>query len=50
MFNFREINDDILKKWFDFRENTYFCYINNADRSHELNFDKKELKKILDTY
>lgn len=51
MFNFREINDDILKEWFDFRENTYFCYINNADRSHELKFDRyyeKILEKIPD--
>ena len=27
MVNFRDVNDnDILKEWFDFREETYLCY------------------------
>ena len=27
MVNFREVNEnDILKEWFDFREETYLCY------------------------
>ena len=40
MINFREANeDDILKEWFDFREETYLCYADKQDREHEFNYD-----------
>lgn len=40
MMNFREVNeDDILKEWFDFREDTYLCYMTDKDKKHNLKFD-----------
>ena len=27
MKNFREVNDDILKEWLEFREENNFCYL-----------------------
>lgn len=46
MVNFREVNDDILKEWFDFREETKFYYANNEDRKHTVDFDEI-VEKIL---
>ena len=50
MMNFREVNeDDILKEWFDFREETYLCYADKQDRENEFQFDgfrEKILKNI----
>ena len=41
MINFREVNeDDILKEWFDFREETLLCQLSDEDYKHSLNFDK----------
>ena len=37
MSNFREVNNDILKEWFDFREETYFCTTNDEDKKYEIN-------------
>lgn len=40
MINFREVNEnDILKEWFDFREETYLCYVDKQDRENEFKFD-----------
>ena len=39
MNNFREVSNDILKEWFDFREETYLCYADKQDRENELKFD-----------
>ena len=39
MVNFREVNDDILKEWFDFREETCFCYADKQDRENNIKFD-----------
>ena len=39
MVNFREVNDDILKEWFNFREETYLCYADKQDRENEFKFD-----------
>ena len=41
MANFREVNeDDILKEWLDFREDTLLCQLSDEDYKHSLNFDK----------
>ena len=41
MVNFREINDDdILKEWLAFREDTLLCQLSDEDYKHGLNFDK----------
>ena len=32
MNNFREVNDDILKEWLEFREETAFCEISPQDK------------------
>ena len=38
--NFREVNeDDILKEWFEYREDTYLCYADEQDRENEIKFD-----------
>ena len=39
MVNFREVNDDILKEWFNFREETCFCYADEQDRENNIKFD-----------
>ena len=40
MVNFRDVNEnDILKEWFDFREETYLCYADKQDRENEFKFD-----------
>ena len=48
--NFREVNeDDILKEWLDFREETYLCYADKQDRENEFNYDpfkEKILKNV----
>lgn len=40
MCNFRKVNNDILKEWFDFREETYFCTINDEDKKYEINLEE----------
>ena len=38
--NFRNVNDnDILKEWFEFREETDFCYLTDEDKKHSLKVD-----------
>ncbi len=40
MINFRNVNEnDILKEWFDFREETYLCYADKQDRENKFKFD-----------
>ena len=36
MKNLREVNDDILKEWLEFREETILCYLNEEDKKHGL--------------
>ena len=48
MNNFREVNDDILKDWLDFREETYFAFVNDEDRKHIVKFDEIS-EKILNS-
>lgn len=40
MKNLREVNDDILKDWLEFREETFLCQLSNKDYKYSLNFDK----------
>ena len=41
MANFREVNDDdILKEWLEYREETLLCQLSDEDYKHSLNFDK----------
>lgn len=40
MSNFRKVNNDILKEWFDFREETYFCITNDEDKKYEINLEE----------
>ena len=48
MNNFREVNDDILKDWLDFREETDFAFVNDEDRKHAVKFDEIS-EKILNS-
>ena len=40
MNNLREVNDDILKDWLEFREETELCFVNDEDRKHTVEFDE----------
>ena len=40
MKNLREVNDDILKEWLEFREETILCYLNEEDKKHGLFIDE----------
>lgn len=40
MNNFREVNDDILKDWLDFREETGLAFVNDEYRKHAVKFDE----------
>ena len=62
MSNFREVNDDILKEWFDFRDESLGRFTSEEDQKHSINFEdiaknilrnvpeqnKKYVKKQLD--
>lgn len=40
MNNFREVNDDILRKWLSYREETELGYLTEEDKKHNINFDE----------
>lgn len=40
MNNLREVNDDILKDWLEFREETLFCSLSAEDKKHFFYFDE----------
>ena len=41
MSNFREVNDnDILKEWLEYREDTAFCTLSPQDKKYCINFDE----------
>lgn len=40
MNNLREVNDDILNDWLEFREETFLCQLSDKDYKYSLNFDK----------
>lgn len=39
MNNFREVNDDIIKEWLEFREENLLRYTTEEDRKHCIYFD-----------
>ena len=40
MNNLREVNDDILKDWLEFREETLCCTLSAEDKKHFVYFDE----------
>ena len=40
MNNLREVNDDILKDWLEFREETLYCTLSAEDKKHFVYFDE----------
>ena len=40
MNNFREVNDDIIKEWLEFREETSFCNMTPQDKKYCIYFDE----------
>jgi len=40
MCNFREVNDDILKDWLEFREQEGFCQSSPQDKKHYIYFEE----------
>ncbi len=40
MNNFREVNNDILKDWLEFREDQIFATNSEKDKKHYLYFDE----------
>ena len=47
MNNFREVNDDILKEWLDFREEDLLRYVTEEDRKYNIYFDEAYARGIL---
>ena len=37
--NLREVNDDLMKEWFQFREESKFYYLTEEDKKHFIDFD-----------
>lgn len=49
MNNFREVTDDIIKEWLEFREETAFCEMSAEDKKHNIYFEEvteKILKNV----
>ena len=40
MNNFREVNDDMLKDWLEFRDQTVLSYTTKKDKKHTIEFDE----------
>ena len=40
MNNFRKVNDDILREWLSYREETELGYLTKEDKKHNINFDE----------
>ena len=40
MNNFREVNDDIIKEWLEFRVETAFCNMTPQDKKYCIYFDE----------
>lgn len=38
--NLREVNDDLMKEWFQFREETKLCNLTEEDKKHFIHFEK----------
>ena len=49
MKNLREVKDDLLKEWIEFREETAFCEMSTQDKKYCICFDEiteKVLKNV----
>ena len=49
MKNLREVKDDLLKEWIDFREETVFCEMSPQNKKYCIDFDEiseKILKNV----
>ena len=49
MNNLREVKDDLLKEWIEYREETIFAIMNEEDKKHEIRYDEiteKILKNV----
>lgn len=49
MNNLREVKDDLLKEWIEFREGTVFCELSPQDKKYCIRFDEiseKILKNV----
>ena len=49
MKNLREVKDDLLKEWIEFREETAFCEMTPKDKKYCIDFDEiseKILKNV----
>ena len=45
----REVKDDLLKDWIEYREETIFAIMNEEDKKHEIRYDEiteKILKNV----
>ena len=49
MNNLREVKDDLLKEWIEYREETIFAIMNEEDKKHEIRYDEIT-EKILKKY
>ena len=51
MKNLREVKDDLLKEWIEFREKTAFCEMTPQDKKYCINFEdisERILKNVPD--
>lgn len=46
--NFRKVNEDLLKDWLAFREETELAFLDDEDKKHTIKFDEIS-EKILST-
>ena len=47
MINFREVNeDDILKEWLEFREETAFCEMSPQDKKYCICFEEMQRRYL----
>ena len=46
--NFRRVNEDLLKDWLTFREETELAFLDDEDKKHTVKFDEIS-EKILGT-
>ena len=40
MKNSREVKDDLLKEWIEFREESFICVVNTEDKKHKIQFEE----------
>lgn len=51
MEKLREVKDDLLKEWIEFREESIICIVNSEDKKHKIQFEeicKRILKNVSD--